>query len=110
MAMFARLISMLLVLVLAGGAQACVALCAPPAHGAADAPDRVACRRCGSENRAAAAPDRPSPAPCKHCQTAFQDRVATGVEHGVKASVDFTTPAPALVAVPTCVVDLLRPD
>jgi hypothetical protein len=102
---------MLLVLVLVGGAQACVALCAPSVHAAsADSPDRAACRHCGTDKRVPAIPDRPSPTPCKHCQTAFQDRVATGAEHVVPVPVDFTSPAPALFAASACTADLPRPD
>ena len=80
-----RLVAMVLVMTLAGGAQACLALCASPASkpsATASAPTPApekpsSCHRCPSEK----APTDPAPAepsaPCKQCQTASQERLAT---------------------------------
>ena len=78
-----RLVAMVLAITLAGGAQACLALCASPARAAmAVAPEKPpkekpsSCHRCPSDK----APVEPAPAepsvPCKQCQTASHDRLA----------------------------------
>src|SRR4051794_11094786 len=67
-----RLVSMLLVLTLGGGAQACIASCANPAAVAAKT-QKPTCHRC--EKASHKAPE----APCQRCQLAAQDRaVADG--------------------------------
>jgi hypothetical protein len=75
-----RLISMVLVITLAGGAQACVALCAAPAQkaqpAAATAPAKSSCHHCPEKGTL----EKPVPAepagPCKHCHSVTQDRLA----------------------------------
>ena len=67
-----RFISLLLVLTLGGGAQACIASCANPAASAAKV-QKPTCHRC--EKSSHKAPE----APCPRCQLAGQDRaVADG--------------------------------
>ena len=77
-----RLVAMVLVMTLAGGAQACLALCAAPAkpaQTAAATPEKSSCHRCPEK-----APTNPTPepsAPCKHCQTAGQAQRAVERDH-----------------------------
>ena len=76
-----RLIAMVLVTTLAGGAQACVALCGAPAQkaqpAASAAPAESSCRRCPAKSpEEPPAPAEPT-APCKHCQSVGLDRVAS---------------------------------
>ncbi len=84
-----RSIAMLLALALAGGAQACVALCALPA---ATAKNEPSCRHCS-----------PVPAtPCKHCQVISQERWATQADQPLNVDFDWTAtplvdPAPSIV-------------
>jgi hypothetical protein len=67
-----RLVAMVLVLTLGGGAQACIASCANPVSAAAKS-QRATCHRC--EKTSHKAPE----APCQRCQLAGQDRsVADG--------------------------------
>ncbi len=80
-----RSIAMLLALALAGGAQACVALCALPA---ATAKNEPACRHCSQKE----SQKSPAPAaPCKHCQVVSQERWATPGDQPVKVAFDWTT-------------------
>jgi hypothetical protein len=70
MLVMTRFISLLLVLTLGGGAQACIASCANPAAAKAQKPT---CHRC--EKTSHKSPE----APCQRCQLAAQDRaVADG--------------------------------
>jgi hypothetical protein len=62
-----RLIAMVLVLTLGGGAQACIASCANPA-GQASAKQKPACHRCEKPK------EKTPEAPCPRCQLASQDR------------------------------------
>jgi hypothetical protein len=72
MLVMTRLVSLLLVLTLGGGAQACIASCANPAATAMKA-QRPTCHRC--EKTSHKTPE----APCPRCQLAGQDRaVADG--------------------------------
>jgi hypothetical protein len=85
-----RLVSMLLALTLAGGAQACMALCTTPAKVAQTAaiPQRATCHHCG--DKSPAKPTSDPTGPCKHCPTASQDRVATESDHTIlKTAVEF---------------------
>lgn len=67
-----RLVAMVLVLTLGGGAQACIASCANPVSAAANS-HKPTCHRC--EKPAHKAPE----GPCQRCQLAGQDRaVADG--------------------------------
>jgi hypothetical protein len=73
MLVMSRLVSLLLVLTLGGGAQACIASCANPAPAAAAKVQKPTCHRC--EKNSHKAPE----APCPRCQLAAQDRaVADG--------------------------------
>jgi hypothetical protein len=73
MLVMSRLVSLLLVLTLGGGAQACIASCANPTATAAAQPHKATCHRC--EKSSHKAPE----APCQRCQLAGQDRaVADG--------------------------------
>ena len=73
-----RLVAMVLVITLAGGAQACQALCATPAKPAQTAkatPKKSACHGCPVQTPSEPAPTEPT-APCKQCQTSSQERLA----------------------------------
>src|SRR5258708_5764326 len=76
-----RLISVLLVLALAGGAQACIASCANPAS---PTTEKHACHRCDHSSKPAPQP------PCKNCQTAAQDRVAAERDHLTTTAFDLS--------------------
>jgi hypothetical protein len=99
-----RLVAMLLALTLAGGAQACMALCITPAKAAQSTPQKPTCHHCG--DKAPATPVSHPGGPCKHCPTASQDRLATESDHTMlKTAVEFTllpdfdlTPATPTVA------------
>jgi hypothetical protein len=74
-----RLVAMILVLTLGGGAQACIASCATPAQTAKPA----TCHRCEKPK------DKSPQAPCQRCQLAAQDR--TPADNG-----QLTVPTPSL--------------
>jgi hypothetical protein len=96
-----RLISAVLALTLAGGAQACVVVCGLPAKPTAATAARTtsACRHCGNDNGAPGQQPRSMPStPCKHCQAALQDRVAAEPDHIVKAPTEYSVPGPAQMA------------
>jgi uncharacterized paraquat-inducible protein A len=80
-----RLVAMVLVLTLGGGAQACLASCATPVHAT-----KPACHRCEKPK------DKTPEAPCQRCQLAGQDR-ATADNHQV------TIPTPTLAFAPTII-------
>jgi uncharacterized paraquat-inducible protein A len=75
-----RLVAMVLVLTLGGGAQACLASCANPAPAQTAKP--AACHRCEKPK------DKSPEAPCPRCQLASQDRTTAGDQT--------TLPAPTL--------------
>ncbi len=81
-----RLVAMVLVLTLGGGAQACIASCAAPAQTAKPA----ACHRCEKPK------DKTPQAPCQRCQLASQDRT-TADSHQV------TIPTPTLTFAPIAI-------
>src|ERR1700760_989761 len=86
----ARLLAILLTLTLAGGAQACIALCAPSAKSA----DKSTCRHCGDKN------SKPNPAtPCKHCQIVNQPGLAVEKDQTIKAPIDLAF-APIIESTP----------
>src|SRR6266550_591658 len=91
-----RSIAMLLALALAGGAQACIALCALPA---ATAKNEPSCRHCSEKE----SQKSPVPAtPCKHCQVISQERWATQADQPLNVDFDWTAtplvdPAPSIV-------------
>jgi hypothetical protein len=73
-----RLVSILLAVTLAGGAQACVAVCAPTPAKAAAPPEKSPCHHCPERSGDKSSPG-PGGAPCKQCQVATLDRVV--IEH-----------------------------
>lgn len=83
-----RYIAMVLIATLAGGAQACVALCAAPVvsvGAAVPQQEKSSCHRCPAN-----APSEPTPAPetpCKKCQAATQDRLAAERDQSFAKSV-----------------------
>jgi hypothetical protein len=109
-----RYIAMVLIATLAGGAQACVALCAAPAVavGAAvprqqEKSEKSSCHRCPGN-----APSEPTPAPeapCKQCQTATQDRVAAERDHSFAKSVLELSVTPLLDVLPSTTVPPVSP-
>lgn len=101
MRVLSRLVATILALALAGGAQACVALCAAPAQAARPAAEKTSCHRCGDK------PARHEPAtPCKHCQTASQDRLTAERDQLQKAGLDLSyLPTPEIAPL----ANVLRP-
>jgi hypothetical protein len=105
-----RFIAMVLIATLAGGAQACVALCGAPAvpvRAVAARPEKSSCHHCP-----AGLPTKSTPAsetPCKQCQTATQDRLATERDQTVaKAALELSV-TPLLDVLPS-VTAPVRPD
>jgi hypothetical protein len=90
MAPLSRVISVVLAVVMTGSAPACAALCAQPVTtaGADSAPADAACRRCAGKAPAPLAPQPQKSAPCKHCETAQQDRVSAERDQPVAPPVD----------------------
>jgi hypothetical protein len=93
-----RSIAMLLVLALAGGAQACVALCALPAATANSSKQDGACTHCSQKQ---SEKSRAPATPCKHCQVISQERWATQGDQS--ANIAFGWTSPLLIA------DLVQP-
>jgi hypothetical protein len=109
-----RLVAVVLVLALAGGAQACAALCAKPVQPAA-APVAVtpekgsSCgRHCGGSKTEAAKGNEPKPEPakpCEHCKGVVKDRVAGERDHLAQAALELGVFAPLLICEPVVGVD-----
>ena len=82
-----RLVSVVLVMTLAGGAQACLALCAGMAAKAnvvAVRTEKAPCHHCPEKAGERSKPDHGG-GPCKQCQVVVQDRVAVERDHSLGA-------------------------
>jgi hypothetical protein len=111
MSLFSRLISIALVLVLAGGAQACVHVCSQPAK-SADPTSRAkpGCQHCGKERTSSNDPAPAPQAPCKHCQVATQDRVSAERDHLAMAAADLAVLAPVPLPEPAATLAVSHID
>jgi hypothetical protein len=104
-----RLVAVLLVMTLAGGAQACLALCAGMAvkpNAVAVRTEKTTCHHCPVEKSGEKSKSEQGGGPCKQCQVGVQDRVVAERDHSVGApgveltflsSVDVTPAAQAVV-------------
>lgn len=102
---------MVLALTLAGGAQACVAVCTVPYRPSpVVAQDAIACRHCGTQHPATNEHKSGPTTPCKHCQSALQDRLAVPSDQLVKAPAEYMVFAPAPLVLPAAVVVPTRID
>lgn len=89
MCLMGRSIAMLLVLALAGGAQACIALCALPAATATSSKHDGACTHCSqTQSEKSQVPATP----CKHCQVISQEQWATQADQSANVAFDWTSP------------------
>jgi hypothetical protein len=99
------------VLVLAGGAQACVYLCSQPAKSTERASHvKSGCQHCGKEMPVS---NNPAPAPrtpCKHCQLAMQDRVSVERDHLAMAAAHLAVLDPAPLLRPILTLNVSRID
>jgi hypothetical protein len=111
MSLVPRLVSMVLILAITGGAQACVYVCSQPAKPAnRTLAQRSPCRHCGEEKPASTDSEPLPTTPCKHCQAASQDRISIERDHLAVAAVDLAVFSPSAIFQPVLTPDVCRID